>query len=102
MLELGRMKSTLAPTGPGFNRRIRRGLQTALGALARDSPIPVELAIDLRERPPAPIKTAVSYAVSEALTNASGTRKRPTSQSGSRPVTRVNHSASVSMGTAEK
>jgi signal transduction histidine kinase len=41
-----------------------------LRALARDSPIPVELEIDLPERPPAPLETAAYYVVSESLTNA--------------------------------
>ena len=48
----------------------RRGLRSSLRALARDSPIPVELEIDLPERPPAPLEIAVYYVVSEALTNA--------------------------------
>ena len=48
----------------------RRGLRSSLRALARNSPIPVELEIDLPERPPAPLETAVYYVVSEALTNA--------------------------------
>jgi signal transduction histidine kinase len=48
----------------------RRGLRTALVALARHSPIPVDLDIELDERPPEQIETAVYYAVSEALTNA--------------------------------
>ena len=48
----------------------RRGLSSSLRALARDSPIPVELEIDLPERPPAPLEIAVYYVVSEALTNA--------------------------------
>ena len=48
----------------------RRGLRSALRALARDSPIPVELEIDLPKRPPAPLETALYYVVSESLTNA--------------------------------
>jgi signal transduction histidine kinase len=48
----------------------RRGLRSSLRALARDSPIPVELEIDLPDRPPAPLEIAVYYVVSEALTNA--------------------------------
>ena len=47
-----------------------RGLGVALRALARDSPIPVELKIDLPERPPGPLETALYYIVSESLTNA--------------------------------
>ena len=48
----------------------RRGLRSALRTFARDSPIPVELEIDLPKRPPAPLETAVYYVVSESLTNA--------------------------------
>ena len=48
----------------------RRGLHSSLRALAHDSPIPVELEIDLPGRPPAPLEIAVYYVVSEALTNA--------------------------------
>jgi len=48
----------------------RGGLDLALNTLARRSPIPVALEVDLPERPPRPIETAVYYVVSEALTNA--------------------------------
>lgn len=48
----------------------RRGLNSALRALVRDSPIPVELEIDLPERPSVSLETAVYYVVAEALTNA--------------------------------
>jgi signal transduction histidine kinase len=48
----------------------RGGLDLALKTLARRSPIPVTLAVELPERPPRPIETAVYYVVSEALTNA--------------------------------
>jgi GAF domain-containing protein len=48
----------------------RRGLRSALAGLARRSPVPVELEIDLDERPPEPIETAVYYVVAEALANA--------------------------------
>ncbi|MDX6411650.1 MAG: hypothetical protein QOE91_1166, partial [Gaiellaceae bacterium] len=48
----------------------RRGLRPSLRALARRSPIPVELDVELIERPPAPIETALYYVISEALTNA--------------------------------
>jgi signal transduction histidine kinase len=46
------------------------GLRAALRALARRSPIPVDLNIDVVERPPASVETAVYYVVSEALANA--------------------------------
>jgi signal transduction histidine kinase len=48
----------------------RRGLRSALRALARESPIPVEVEIDLPERPAAGLETAAYYVVSESLTNA--------------------------------
>jgi signal transduction histidine kinase len=46
------------------------GLRAALRALARRSPIPVDLEVELDERPPAPIETAVYYVVSEPFANA--------------------------------
>jgi len=48
----------------------RLGLRPSLQALARRSPIPVEVDIDLPERPAASLETAVYYVVSEAVTNA--------------------------------
>jgi GAF domain-containing protein len=48
----------------------RLGLGPSLQALARRSPIPVQLEVDLPERPAASLETAVYYVVSEALTNA--------------------------------
>jgi signal transduction histidine kinase len=47
----------------------RRGLRPPLQALARRSPIPVELHVS-GPRLPAPVEVATYYAVSEALTNA--------------------------------
>jgi signal transduction histidine kinase len=46
------------------------GLPPSLSALARRSPIPVELEVDVPQRPPAAVETAVYYVVSEALANA--------------------------------
>jgi signal transduction histidine kinase len=46
------------------------GLRPALRALARRSPIPVDVSVDVPERPPASVETAVYYVVSEALANA--------------------------------
>ena len=48
----------------------RGGLGPSLRALARKSPIHVELNVNVKERPPASVETAVYYIVSEALTNA--------------------------------
>ena len=46
------------------------GLQPAIRALARRSPIPVELDVGVARRPPEAIEIATYYVVSEALTNA--------------------------------
>jgi signal transduction histidine kinase len=46
------------------------GLRPALRALARRSPIPIDLSVDVPERPLASVETAVYYVVSEALANA--------------------------------
>ena len=46
------------------------GLRPALRALARRSPIPIDLSLDVPERLPASVETAVYYVVSEALANA--------------------------------
>jgi len=48
----------------------RHGLGVSLQVLARRSQLPVHVEIDLTERPPPPVETAVYYVVSEALTNA--------------------------------
>jgi signal transduction histidine kinase len=48
-----------------------RGLADAIQALALDSPMRVNLASDLRGRPPAPIESAAYFAVSELLANVS-------------------------------
>jgi PAS domain S-box-containing protein len=47
----------------------RRGLEPALRALARRSPVPIDLSIELDERPPEPVETGVYYLASEAMTN---------------------------------
>jgi signal transduction histidine kinase len=46
-----------------------RGLDGAVRALALTLPLPVDLHIDLAGRPPAPVESAVYFAVAEALTN---------------------------------
>jgi signal transduction histidine kinase len=46
------------------------GLRPALRALARRSPIPVDVSVDVPERPPASVETGLYYVVSEALANA--------------------------------
>ncbi|HEU5211541.1 MAG TPA: GAF domain-containing protein [Gaiellaceae bacterium] len=48
----------------------RSGLAPALRALARRSPIDVDLRVDVEERPAKAIETAVYFVVSEALANA--------------------------------
>jgi signal transduction histidine kinase len=47
-----------------------RGLGDAIRALALDAPMPVLADIDLPGRPPAPVETAVYFAVAETLVNA--------------------------------
>jgi signal transduction histidine kinase len=46
------------------------GLTRALKTLARRSAVPVDLAVRIETRPPAPVEVAAYYVVSEALTNA--------------------------------
>jgi len=46
-----------------------RGLDAALSAVVARSPIPVELTVDLVERPPATVESAAYFVVSEALAN---------------------------------
>jgi signal transduction histidine kinase len=46
-----------------------RGLEGAVRALALGGPLPVEVEIALPGRPPAPVESAVYFAVAEALTN---------------------------------
>jgi signal transduction histidine kinase len=46
------------------------GLRPSLRALARRSPIPVDVSVDVPERPPASVETGLYYVVSEALANA--------------------------------
>ncbi len=48
----------------------RRGLGPSLRALARASPIPVQLSVRILDRAPQPIEIAIYYVVSELLTNA--------------------------------
>ena len=46
-----------------------RGIDAALSAVVARSPVPVELAVDIHERPPAAVESAAYFIVSEALTN---------------------------------
>ncbi len=46
-----------------------RGLDAALSSVAARCPVPVELSVDLPERPPAPVEAAAYFVVAEALTN---------------------------------
>ena len=48
----------------------RGGLEPALKALGRRSPVPVELDVHAHERLPEPVEVAAYYVVAEALTNA--------------------------------
>ena len=46
-----------------------RGLAGAVQALAMDLPVPVMLTVELAGRPPAPIESAMYFAIAECLTN---------------------------------
>jgi signal transduction histidine kinase len=46
-----------------------RGLDAALSAVAARCPVPVELTVDLPERPPAVVEATAYFVVAEALTN---------------------------------
>ncbi|WP_170317118.1 sensor histidine kinase [Acrocarpospora corrugata] len=48
-----------------------RGLGDAIRALALDSPLKVEVEVDLDERPESPVESAVYFSVAELLANAS-------------------------------
>jgi PAS domain S-box-containing protein len=84
--ELKQLRAELGDVGAGIEavleevRELSRGLHPALlsqgglrpslRALARKSPIPVDLDVRVDRRPPEPIEVAVYYVVSETLTNA--------------------------------
>ncbi len=46
-----------------------RGLDAALSSLAARSPVPVDVRVEVVERPPASVEAAAYFVVSEALTN---------------------------------
>lgn len=46
-----------------------RGLDAALSAVVARSPVPVDLHVDIHERPPPAVESAAYFIVSEALTN---------------------------------
>jgi signal transduction histidine kinase len=48
---------------------LSRGLDVALAGVAERSPVPVELRVDVGERPPEAVEAAAYYVVTEALTN---------------------------------
>jgi signal transduction histidine kinase len=56
------------------------GLEAALRALARRSPVPVELSFDVRHRLPKPLAANAYFIVAEALTNAVKHARASTSQ----------------------
>ena len=47
-----------------------RGLAPTLKTLARRSPIPVDLQVQVNERPPEPVEVSAYYVIAEALANA--------------------------------
>lgn len=46
-----------------------RGLASALGEVAETCPVPVDLEVELPERPPAPVESAAYFVAREAVTN---------------------------------
>ena len=48
---------------------LNRGLEVAVTALAGNSPVPVDVQVDLHDRPPDHVEAAAYYVVAEALTN---------------------------------
>jgi signal transduction histidine kinase len=68
---LGEAVDELRETSRGIHPAILTdaGLNPALKALARRSPVPVELAVDVPARLPEPVEVAAYYVVSEALAN---------------------------------
>ena len=68
------------------------GLATALESLASRAPMPVELDVELEQRPPEPVEIAAYYLVCEALTNvakyAHATTARVSVQRRGRPARR--------------
>jgi signal transduction histidine kinase len=48
---------------------LSRGLEVALAGVAERAPLPVELQVDLGDRPPEQVEAAAYYVVAEALTN---------------------------------
>jgi PAS domain S-box-containing protein len=69
---LDRVLDDLRETAQGLHPVIlsRGGLEPALKALGRRSPVPVELDVRTPERLPEPVEVAAYYVVAEALTNA--------------------------------
>jgi GAF domain-containing protein len=65
---LGEVRELSRGLHPGLLSR--QGLGPSLRALARRTPLPVSLEVDLPERPTEPVETATYFVVSEALTNA--------------------------------
>ena len=68
---------------------VPRGLGPALKALARRSPVPVELDVRTHERLPRPVEVAAYYVVAEALTNAAKYAHASVSESRPKPSTAI-------------
>jgi len=47
-----------------------RGLEAAVATLADHNPLPIDVSVELDERPPSAVETAAYFVVAEALTNA--------------------------------
>ncbi len=70
-VELDRATKELRELARGLHPSVltERGLEVALMGLVRRAPLPVELAVDVGERPTAAVEAAAYYVVAESLTN---------------------------------
>ena len=70
-VELDRATKELRELARGLHPAllVERGLEVALAGLVRRAPLPVELSVDVDERPTAAIEAAAYFVVAESLTN---------------------------------
>jgi PAS domain S-box-containing protein len=69
--ELDKATAELRELARGLHPQIltERGLEPAIAGLVRRAPLPIEVKVDVAERPPGPIEAAAYFVVAEALTN---------------------------------
>ena len=68
-----------------------RGLAAALAALVARGPLPVDVHVELTERPPATVESAAYFVAAEALANAAQARRRVAHRHPDRPHGRLDH-----------